>query len=254
MKIRILGTGYGECKIKKFVSKDYRRKGGMIVDGKLLFDAPGDIFDTADELGFSDMFDSLAAVFISHSHPGHFSPEALIKLARRRILPVLADKEVLSLIPDCENIKKIAIAPYMPIDLGAYHVIPLPAAHKTANIKERCLNFLIVSDKKLLYLLDGSLINSDYFWLLRLLKPDCYILDCAKELMPPDESFLYHGGYESLSMTKKMLIGAKAADEKTRFVLSHIPTSKKRSIHEELSALAKEDGFITAYDGYFLNI
>ena len=32
MKIRILGTGYGECKIKKKSSRDFRRKGGVFID------------------------------------------------------------------------------------------------------------------------------------------------------------------------------------------------------------------------------
>ena len=47
---------------------------------------------------------------------------------------------------------------------------------------------------------------------------------------------------------------SSAANEKTRFILSHIPSPKKRSVHEELSERAREDGFTVAYDGYFLTV
>ena len=53
MKIRMLGTGYGECKIKKKSVMDYRRSGGVLIDDKILIDAPADIFAVAEDLGFS---------------------------------------------------------------------------------------------------------------------------------------------------------------------------------------------------------
>ena len=43
MNIRILGTGYGECKIKNRISKDFRKSGGVIIDDRILIDAPADL-------------------------------------------------------------------------------------------------------------------------------------------------------------------------------------------------------------------
>ena len=75
MKIRFLGTGYGECKIKKKTSKDYRKSGGVIIEDKLLIDIPLNIFEVADELGLTDLLSEITDVVISHSHPGHFSAD-----------------------------------------------------------------------------------------------------------------------------------------------------------------------------------
>ena len=163
MKIRMLGTGYGECKIKKFTSKDYRHRGGVLIDAEILLDAPSDIFDLADELGFSDMFDKLSALFISHSHKGHFDIDAVARLARGKTLTVYADKEVLALLPDDKSIIKIEAVPFRPIEHGSYKILPLPSNHKTENRKERSLNFIISRDKNLLYLLDGAFLNNDAY-------------------------------------------------------------------------------------------
>ena len=254
MKIRMLGTGYGECKIKKFTSKDYRHRGGVLVDSEILLDAPCDIFEVADELGFSDMFDKTSAVFISHSHKGHFDAEVILKLANGKTLSVYADKEVLALIPDSENIIKNEAVPFRPIEHGAYKILPLPANHKTENRRERALNYVISKDKNLLYLLDGAFLHSDAFKLISELRFDAVIMDTACELLPPNKELMRHGSYDTNRLIKGILTSAGAANEKTRFILTHIPSPRKRSVHEELSAKASEDGFTVSYDGYFMNI
>jgi len=254
MKIRMLGTGYGECKIKKFASKDFRRHGGVLIDSEILLDAPADIFDIADELGFSDMFDNLSAVFISHSHKGHFDADAILKLSKGKTLSVYADKEVLALLPDCDGIVKNEAMPFRAIEHGSYKILPLPANHRTENKREKALNYIVSRDKNLLYLLDGAFLNRDAYRVISELKFDAVILDCALELSAPNENLMSHGSYETAKMIKGILTGAKVASEKCRFILSHIPSPRKRSVHEELSSLAKDDGFTVAYDGYFMNI
>ena len=254
MKIRMLGTGYGECKIKKFTSKDYRHRGGVLVDSEILIDAPADVFEVADELGFSDMFDKTTAVFISHSHAGHFDAEAILKLARGKSLSVYADKEVLALIPDSENIIKNEATPFRPIEHGAYRILPLPSNHKTENRKERALNYVVSRDKNLLYLLDGGFLHNEAFRLISEIKLDAVIMDTAGELAPPTAKLMSHGSYEVNRMIKGILTSVGSCSDKTRFILSHIPSPRKRSVHDELSALAKDDGFTVAYDGYFMNI
>ncbi|MBQ7333799.1 MAG: hypothetical protein IJW38_05580 [Clostridia bacterium] len=193
MKLRMLGTGYGECKIKKFTSKDYRHRGGVLIDSEILLDAPSDIFDVADELGFSDMFDKLTVVFISHSHVGHFDADTVVKLARGKTLSVYADKEVLALIPDSENIIKNAAIPFHPIEHGSYRILPLPSNHKTENNQERALNYIISKDKNILYLLDGAFLHNDAYKVISELKFDAVIMDTALELMPPTPALMQHG-------------------------------------------------------------
>jgi len=84
----MLGTGYGECKLKKRTSKEYRGRGGVIVDDTLLIDAPADLLSVADELAMSDMLKTVTDIIISHSHEGHFCPEVIDKMAKKRKIRV----------------------------------------------------------------------------------------------------------------------------------------------------------------------
>ena len=89
----MLGTGYGECKLKKMTSKEYRGRGGVLVDDTLLIDAPADLLTVADELGISDMLKTVTDIIISHSHEGHFSPAVIDKMARKRKIRVYSARK-----------------------------------------------------------------------------------------------------------------------------------------------------------------
>lgn len=254
MRIRMLGTGYGECKVKKKSLKDYRRKGGVLVDERLLIDAPSDIFEVADELGFSDMFDKVTDVVISHSHAGHFSVEAIEKLAAKNTVRVYATGRVLDLIPDSQNIQKIKLSTSAPTEIGSYTLYSLPANHLTDIKGEMALNFALSSDKTLLYTLDGGGINFSAWKTLSQLKIDAVIADCALENAETSYASTYHNNLGAVKVLKDVLISGKIGAENIKIVLSHIPSDRKRSVHDELAGAAKAYGMYVAYDGYFFSV
>ena len=250
----MLGTGYGDCKVKKAASKDYRHKGGVIIDSEILIDAPEDVFALADEFSITDLLDKITAVFFSHSHEGHFSLSAIEELKKHRTLNVFGSRELLSLIPDDIGIVKNEAIPFQTIEYSGYTVIPIPANHKTDNREECCLNYVISKDRTVLYMLDGGFINVAAWDVISQTKLDAVIMDTAAELEAPTAKLISHGSFETNRIIKDMLVNSGAANERTRFILSHIPSKRKRSVHEELSALSLNHGFTVAYDGYFLNL
>ncbi len=254
MKIRMLGTGYGECKIKNVSAKDYRGKGGVLIDDTLLIDAPSDIHTTARELGFDNMFGGVYDVLISHSHPGHFSSEAIHTLAKKRRIRVFASAEVLSLIGENQNITKYEISAFRQFSIGKHTIIPLPANHETDRLGEECFNFLIYSDKAIFYGLDGGWLNQRAWGVLSNSSLDAVICDAALEATPASEDAIYHNDIHTAAKIREIFIKSGIATEKTKFVLSHIPTDKKRSVHEELSPVARGYGMILSYDGYFFTV
>ena len=254
MRVRMLGTGYGECKIKKKALKDFRRRGGVLVDEKILLDAPLDIFEVADELGFSDMFDKVSDVIISHSHEGHFSADAITKLAGKNNIRVYGTGKVLDLIPNCSSIEKIKLSTSTPIEIGEYILYSLPANHATDIKGEMCLNFVLSRDKTLLYALDGGGINFSAWKTLSQLKIDAVIADCALELCETSYASTYHNNITALKALRDILVSGNIAEPTVKFVLSHIPSDRKRPIHDELSSLARGFGMYVAYDGYFWSI
>ena len=68
------------------------------------------------------------------------------------------------------------------------------------------------------------------------------------------ERNLYHNDINTLARIKRIYEQNGVANEKTKFILSHVPTDKKRDIHDELTPIAAKLGMIVAYDGYFARI
>ena len=254
MRIRLLGTGYGECKIKKFTSKDYRHKGGVLIDSEILLDAPSDIFDAAFDLASPEILSGIGAVLISHSHQGHFSPEAIERLSARKRIAVYASEAVLNMLADTENIEKYPIMPFLPFEVFGTKIIPLPANHSTDNHEEDVFNFVISSGKTLFYALDGALINYESYKILSEIKLDAVIADCALEMSDVGPRSMQHGSLRTAALMRDILFGTGICREGARFVLSHIPTDKKREIHAPLCEAAAELGIFVAYDGYFMSI
>lgn len=250
----MLGTGYGECKLKKRTSKEYRGRGGVLVDDTLLIDAPADLLSVADELAMSDMLKTVTDIIISHSHEGHFSPQVIDKMARKRKIRVYGSREVLVQLSDNPNIIKYEIGVFMQFAVGSYYIATLPSNHSTANLSEECFNFLITGDRCLLYALDGGWINGRAWNVLKLIKLDAVICDAALEMEEASEKNLYHNDLGTLARIKSIYEQNGVTNEKTKFILSHIPTDKKREIHEELTPIAAKMGMIVAYDGYFARI
>jgi hypothetical protein len=253
MKIRMLGTGYGECKIKKRSVMDFRRLGGVLIDDRILIDAPMDIFEVGDELGFPDLLSNVTDVVISHSHIGHFSTSAIESLAKKHIR-VYATGKVLELIPDNRNIEKIKLSTSLPVEFDGYTLYSLPANHQTDIKGEMCLNFVISRDKTLLYALDGGGINFNAWKTLSQLKIDAVITECSLELSPTVYASTYHNNLSAVKDLRDILISGGISSENVKFVLTHIPTSKKRSIHSELSDEARAYGMSVAYDGYYFSL
>ena len=254
MKLRLIGTGYGICKIKKKFSRDLRGRGGVLFDEKLLIDAPDDVLTVADGFGYSDIIKDLTAVLISHSHAGHFSVETLMRLSERKRISVYATDKVLDLIPDVYEIEKIRIAPFVPVEIGKFRILPLPANHSTDIEGEVCLNFIVVKDKAVFYALDSGGINFEAWQVLKAIKLDAVIMECALENKPYSDKNMVHQSLSSAKDVRAALISGGILPDGARFLLTHIPTDRKREIHEELSALAAEYKMTVTYDGYFANI
>ena len=51
---------------------------------------------------------------------------------------------------------------------------------------------------------------------------------------------------------RAVLLSSEILSERSRFLLTSLPTDKKRSIHDEMTALAAEEKMTVASDGYFL--
>ena len=71
---------------------------------------------------------------------------------------------------------------------------------------------------------------------------------------PTDGRCTDHNNLETVGLIHRIMSDAGVCNEKTKIILSNIPTSRKRSIHEELSEAVADLPYRIAYDGYFVSI
>lgn len=255
INIRFLGTGaLGSVRPRNKLSKEYRRFPTLLIDERIIIDPSEDIFELEESFMLSGLYKDVREVLITHSHLDHFSISAIEKLASRSEICVYATEDICRALSGLRGVSLRVIHPFARFFVGKFEVIALPANHITENPTEVPLNFLVRAEKTLFYGLDGSFINPSAFEILKEVKLDLCILDCALGTSPAAPALVYHNNLDMARLTKDVLISARCADDSTKFVISHIPTLKKRNLHEELTEAIGDEPIRIAYDGYYIGI
>ncbi len=256
INLRFLGTGGLGARPKNKLLRDYRRFSTLLIDNRIIIDPSEDIFEFEESFMLSGMTKEITDVFITHSHIDHFSIVAIEKLSKQKKIKVYASN---TLLDEFSSLCHIEFVPLIPFSLirtdGKYNILPLPANHTTDIRGEIPFNFLIEYEgKTVFYGLDGAMIHPDAWRILKEIKLDAAILECALANSDYSGASVNHNNLLSVTVIKDIFLSSGVADENTKFILSHIPTSKKRSVHEELLAAVEGTSFKIAYDGYFLGI
>ena len=240
---------------KNKLSKDYRRFPTLLIDDNILIDPAEDIFEFESTFMLQGLTRDAKDIFITHSHIDSFSPLAIERLCRGGRVRIYASETILAELEMVENAELIVLRPFSLVHAGKYAILPLPANHRTDDPTETPFNFLIECEgKTVFYGLDGAWLNPLAWQVLEEVKLDAAVLDCALANEQYSGKCAEHNNLEMAVTIRDIFISAGVANEHTKFFLSHIPSSKKRSYHEELTEAVADLPFKIAYDGYFVGI
>ena len=256
MNLRFPGTGsLGSSRGKNKLTKEYRRFSSLLIDERLLIDPSEDIFEFEESFMLSGICRGAKDILITHSHLGHLSVSAIERLAASGGINVYASGAVGNHIRELPGVCFHEIQPLSLVRIGSYDVIPLPSNHSTDVIKETAFNFLIRGERTVFYGLDGAWICPDAWRVLRELHPDVFILDCGMGCDAYGEGCVYHNNIDMIIKMRELFVASGVCSDSTKFILSHIPTVKKRFLHEELCEAVRDLPAIkVAYDGYYLGL
>ena len=255
MNLRFIGTGtLGSARIRNKLSRDYRRFSTLLIDERILIDPSADIFEFEENFMLGGLYLNATDVLITHSHLDHFSISAIEQLAAKRRITVFCDQTLTEALAAIPNVLTVGISAFSLFRIDDYEILPLPSNHTTDNKAEVAYNFVIQREKTIFYGLDGAWINAESWQILKALKPSCFVLECALANSDYSPACFYHNNLDMVKKIKSIIEEAGALSDGAKFIISHIPTSKKLSIHEELSSLCDECGIKVAYDGYFVSV
>jgi len=273
MKIQYLGTSateripamFCECKVcenaRSKKGKCVRTRSQALVDDLILIDYPADSFKH-----FADSsvpFKNIKTCLITHSHLDHLYTEDVI-VRKRRFSYVYENPEPLVFYSGksgyelIENMRKrcnipeedfhaLCVTPFEAFTAYGYEITPVNAIHA----EETCPVLYIIrkGGKSLFYSTDTSEYGEDTMsYLSKLEKPlDLITLDCTYGNSKTDVTG--HMDLTRCTALKDKLISIGAADKNTKFVLTHFSHNGDNVDYDEFEPLAREKGFITAYDG-----
>lgn len=272
MKLQYLGTAAAEavpspfcsCRVcenaRKVMGKEVRTRSQAVIDNKLVLDYPPDTYYHMIRFGL-DMRKA-DHVFLTHSHQDHFYPEDII-LRRPDVASPLAGKLYIHGNERCRELydRRVTMehrpeesftnyqdygtaTPFQTIETGEYRVTPLKANH---DKREECLIYHIEDSKgkSLLYGNDSGLFPEETWEYFQSAHFDLVSLDCTMQKLP---GAFNHMSIADNAEVKQRLLAMGAADEKTKFVMTHF-SHNGGCTHEEIEEIGKRLGFLIAWDG-----
>lgn len=267
MKITFLGTAAAEgmpalfcnCKYckeaRKRGGKNIRTRSQSLINDDLLIDFTADSYMHSIKSNID--LSKIDTLLVTHSHEDHFYPLGFESLQHsRKKITLVANENVRSIleksVPKYEASLNSFIIPedYIPINLGKYTVIPMPAYHALEKQGEKAKIYLISDGSKtLLYAHDTGKIYDESLEFMRNEKIhiDFCTMDCTAAFF---EGFYLssHMNFEYCSFTKNQLLEYGIADEDTVFYVNHF-SHNAWPLHEEMCVEGKKRGFGVSYDG-----
>ena len=276
MKITYLGTAayegvpalFCECIVcqaaREALGRNVRCRASTVIDDDLLIDLAPDVNYSSVKAGV--LLSKIRNVLFTHSHSDHFAYEDLRARDRRGYctpgtplpLHVYGNRRVGELFCEhCADIPDLVfheIAPFDPVQVGAYRVTALPADHKPDE--DAYIYLIEKAGKRLLYAHDTGMLPEETLSYLKGHRLDLVSFDCTHAVVDIVHN---HMGLSTNILLRDRLRDLGCIDEKTVLVCSHFSHNGLHKdgvvyLHDDFSKLAEQEGFITAYDSLSLSV
>lgn len=273
MRIRYLGTAAAEgwpalfchceaCrKAAELGGKNIRTRAQAVIDEKILMDLGPDTYMHMLYHGLD--LPKIHTLLVTHAHQDHWYPLELLLRGEpyahqepETMLTAYGCREVRELFdwaaaqndsPNFQGVVKFQeVREFEPFETPeGYIVTPLLAKH---NPKEKCLLYLIEKDgKTIFYGNDSGLYPEETWAYLKGKKIDLVSFDCTN-VCHPDGS--YHMGIPAAIIARDRLLAQGSCHAGSQYVITHFSHNGKL-MHEEIKKIADEEGFLTAWDGFY---
>lgn len=238
--------------------RNLRTRSQALIDDTILIDFPADTF--AHMLRYGVSLADLNTCIVTHHHSDHlYAPEienARIGYAHGRETPFVfyapqpACRMLSETLEACrmQDEGRIGVQPvtsFVPFEAEGHRIIPLKAAHDPA-----CQPVIYIVEHEgqaLLYANDTWMFPEETWAFLETYggRFGFVSLDCTNVRA---EGVGAHMGLESDRTVRDRLCSMGLADSRTIFVLNHFSHNGKTT-YDEMETIARDNGFLTSYDG-----
>ncbi len=260
MKLLFLGTGAADWRVSDYVKGNFfRRFSCALVNDDLMIDAGPDFFNYAELNECPNLYNNVKNIIITHSHPDHICPSALLGLSKKANFTVWGDVAIKTLLEnslgdEAKNITFKELPLYNYVVIGRYNVKALPSNHLTKNLDEKTRVYLVENKgRTLFYGCDCSWLPTRTWNVLRDTKVDTMIFELTCGLIARDDWRIFE--HNTIDMLELMLKSFKKNNYffNTKIYTSHHAKTLHGS-HEELKEYLSKYNVTPAYDGLEIEI
>ena len=269
MKVTFYGTGSSEGFPSMFCScdactmarqlggKNIRTRSSCGVDNEILVDFPADTFAHSIWGGLD--IREIKTILFTHPHMDHLYAGELLNSAPPMAIrkdtediKIFGPKETIDAIVETVKIETRGrvpvevrtLQPMEKISVNGYTITAVLTNHDAAV---DCYIYIIEkAGKTLLYGNDSSMFPEHTWKELLKHKYDCVILDCTSGTA--SRVFGTHMGFDEIVEVKEKLSAEGCVDNNTIFIATHFAHTYA-PLHERITPIFAEIGFIAAYDG-----
>lgn len=283
MKITYLGTGathglpaqFCNCPVCTKARADVKNRkynthtrAQYLIDDDILIDFPPD--SLAHELLMGLDFSKVKDILITHYHGDHFYPNGVCSIQRGRPRSPLtfhmSDDCRKILVDgyyggDIERLHKVdifieGVEEYVPISIGKYEIIPIPAHHSEPGHPAFLLIFHNkVENKNYFHFHDTGRLTDDVLERIASYgyKFDLLTFDCVGSeedvLVSWGEAQALHMGLPDFVIMRDKLAKLGVVDSRTRCVASHLAHTTKNMCYDDFKPFLDNIGAEMGYDG-----
>lgn len=249
MEIRFIGTGAADWDWSNRTAET-RGPTSTLVNGRILFDFGTSSMESLEKNGVDK--NCITDIFITHSHPDHFSPAEISKLATDCPLRLWGTARLLEDYPESERVSKCAIAAEETVEIGELTITAMPGNHFVRK-DDTTLHYLLCEGGiSLLYALDGAwLMAQEKSIIERMLQGrplSAIIWDATGGDKSPDYRSFDHNYLSMIDDMRKAFAITGLVDEKTQHYFDHISRKDWPYSLEERVAVAARHGAFMAED------
>ncbi|MBQ7794898.1 MAG: hypothetical protein IJ366_10335 [Clostridia bacterium] len=249
-----LGTGAADWRIED-KGEFFRRNSAALINRELMIDCGEHIFDFAESVNNSSLYNNVTDIIITHNHRDHICKDTVLKLAQQQKIRVGCDRNIMNKIGEHSNIEYNIFKPFEGVRMGNYSIMPILANHDVVINGDSCAYHYIIetSDgKTIFYGLDGAWFLRPSWEEMKKHMFDIMIFDCT--VGDNDDWRLFE--HNTISMLRTMIKEIKERNilkDNGRLIASHLAKTLHGS-HEETELILNKIDVLTAYDGMKLEL
>jgi phosphoribosyl 1,2-cyclic phosphate phosphodiesterase len=239
--------------------RSLRKRSSVLIDQELLIDIPPDLYWSSVSHGVK--LTSLRSLLVTHSHEDHFCPQLLeyrgpgFSFTPLPMLTLYGDRTIMPLVEGALSVERARLrlrpmSPYRRYEAAGYHVLPIPANHKTGIKGETALNYVIERGRRtFLYASDTGPYPGEVLDFLMGRRFDAIVVECTMG----SRSYGYHMNYKTVLAFHRWARDRGVIKKGGKFIATHF-AHDGCGTYPEVGAILRPQGIAVAYDGMMVRI